>query len=99
MVSAMKVTPKDNVAVAIEPIAGGQTVFYTLPDGSIHEITAAEDIQIYHKFSTCDINKGEAVLKYGEVIGVATEDIGAGRHVHTHNVISEQEIKEGVHTK
>ena len=99
MVSAIKVTPKDNVAVAIEPISGGQTVFYTLPDGSTHEITAAEDIPIYHKLSTCDIKNGEAVLKYGEVIGVATVDIGAGRHVHTHNVISEQELKEGVHAK
>ena len=99
MISAMKVTPADNVAVAIEPISAGQTISYTLPDGSIHELVAAENITIYHKLAACDIKKGERILKYGETIGIASEDIPSGSHVHTHNVISEQELKGGQHTK
>ena len=30
--------------------------------------------------------EGEYVIKYGEVIGVATKNIGVGEHVHVHNV-------------
>jgi altronate hydrolase len=39
-----------------------------------------------HKFALCDIAPGEAVLKYGQVIGFAGAPIPAGSHVHTHNV-------------
>lgn len=39
-----------------------------------------------HKSALCDIKKGEDVIKYGYTIGVATEDISAGEHVHSHNM-------------
>ena len=39
-----------------------------------------------HKYAICDINKGENIIKYGNPIGHATEDIKCGDHVHTHNV-------------
>ncbi len=38
-----------------------------------------------HKYAVRDIKKGENVIKYGNPIGHATEDIRAGEHVHTHN--------------
>ena len=41
-----------------------------------------------HKIALCDIPKGAAVVKYGYPIGVATEAIKAGEHVHTHNLQS-----------
>lgn len=41
-----------------------------------------------HKFALRDIKKGEYVIKYGEIIGRATEDIKKGEWVHTHNVRS-----------
>ena len=41
-----------------------------------------------HKYALCDIPKGEYVIKYGEIIGRATQDIKAGEWVHTHNVKS-----------
>ena len=41
-----------------------------------------------HKFALRDILKGEYVIKYGEVIGRATENIQKGDWVHTHNVKS-----------
>jgi altronate dehydratase small subunit len=93
MINAMKIKERDNVAVAIEPIAQGETVRYALPDGGVCELAAAENIQIYHKLSTEPIGKGSAVLKYGESIGIATMDVAAGCHVHVHNVTSEQELK------
>ena len=39
-----------------------------------------------HKYALCDIKKGENIIKYGNPIGHATEDIKKGEHVHTHNV-------------
>ena len=39
-----------------------------------------------HKYALCDIKAGENIIKYGNPIGHATEDIKAGEHVHTHNV-------------
>ena len=41
-----------------------------------------------HKFALCDIAKGDYVIKYGEIIGKATQDIPEGEWVHTHNVKS-----------
>ena len=43
---------------------------------------------LYHKVARTPIPKGENVVKYGEYIGVATCDIAAGEHVHTHNCVS-----------
>ena len=45
--NAMIIDSKDNVAVAIEPIAAGDTVTY-LRDGKPVSLKAAEDITIYH---------------------------------------------------
>lgn len=46
------------------------------------------EIPAGHKYALKDIKKGEAVIKYGEIIGRATADIKAGEWVHTHNVKS-----------
>ena len=48
MRNAMIIDGKDNVAVAIEPIAKGDTVTYAA-DGQDVSLTAAQDIIIYHK--------------------------------------------------
>nr|WP_319388089.1 altronate dehydratase family protein [uncultured Cohaesibacter sp.] len=39
-----------------------------------------------HKIARKDHKKGEEVIKFGEVIGRATQDITAGEHVHSHNL-------------
>jgi altronate dehydratase small subunit len=90
MHNAMIIDSKDNVAVAIEPIAKGDTVTY-LCDGQDVSLTAQQDITIYHKLATRDIAKGEPVVKYGEHIGIASQDIKAGAHVHEHNVEGHRE--------
>ena len=47
-----------------------------------------ETIPAGHKYALFPIAKGEYVIKYGEIIGRATQDIAQGEWVHTHNVKS-----------
>ena len=86
--NAMVIDPKDNVAVAIEPIPDGTAV--ELRSGETGVIVL-EDITIYHKVAIRPIAEGEPVVKYGEHIGLASRDIAAGSHVHTHNVADHRE--------
>ena len=44
------------------------------------------DLGSGHKYALRDIAEGENIIKYGQPIGHATEDIKRGDHVHTHNV-------------
>ncbi len=90
MRNAMMIDARDNVAVVIEPITKGDTVTYLL-DGQEKQLTALNDITIYHKIAIRDIPEGSPVVKYGEHIGVASCDIKAGEHVHEHNVGSHRE--------
>ncbi|MFN3991487.1 MAG: UxaA family hydrolase [Tabrizicola flagellatus] len=39
-----------------------------------------------HKIASRAIARGETVLRYGQAIGQATEDIPAGGHIHSHNL-------------
>ena len=51
-------------------------------------LTGEGNIPAGHKIAIKDVKKGEKVIKYGEVIGVAKEDIKTGDWVHVHNVKS-----------
>ncbi len=44
------------------------------------------NLETGHKFAVRDIKCGENIIKYGNPIGHATEDIKKGDDVHTHNV-------------
>ena len=46
------------------------------------------DIPAGHKIAIKDVKKGDKIIKYGEVIGVAKDDIKEGDWVHVHNVKS-----------
>lgn len=39
-----------------------------------------------HKYALKDIARGEKVIKYGYPIGIASEDIKEGDHIHSHNL-------------
>lgn len=47
-----------------------------------------EKIPAGHKYALRPIAQGEYVVKYGEIIGRATQNIAEGEWVHTHNVKS-----------
>ena len=86
----MIIDPQDNVAVAIEPIAKGETATYVC-EGKEFSLPVLEDITIYHKLAACDIAKGQPIVKYGEHIGLAARNIKAGEHVHCHNLEEHRE--------
>ena len=77
----LKIHNEDNVAVAIETVIKGEK--FTLDNV---EIEALDSIPAGHKIALRDISENENVIKYGFPIGHATENIGKGKHVHTHNV-------------
>jgi altronate hydrolase len=78
---AIRLQPADHVAIAATDLAAGTTVDYA--DGTV---TARGDIGRGHKIALRDIRQGEAVLRYGQVIGFAGREIPAGEHVHLHNL-------------
>lgn len=90
MINAMMIDKKDNVIVGIEKIESGDRIKCKYGD-EIFEFDAVNDIQIYHKIALKNIKKGEAIVKYGEHIGLAKEDIKKGQHVHVHNVEDHRE--------
>ncbi|MDO3411857.1 altronate dehydratase family protein [Saccharibacillus sp. CPCC 101409] len=76
-----KMNVRDNVAVALRPIGGGERL--ELEGAAVETL---QDVPQGHKIALADIAEGGLVLKYGAPIGYATEDIPAGSWVHTHNV-------------
>lgn len=61
----------------------------------------SEGVPLGHKVAIQDIPKGKSIIKFGHVIGIATELIPKGAHVHTHNVsyVEEQDHQESLHSK
>jgi len=82
-VPALVISPRDNVATALEPLAAGQTIVL-----GGQSITITEATPRGHKIALRPIRQGEEIYKYGSTIGTATCDIEPGSHVHTHNVVS-----------
>jgi altronate hydrolase len=70
----------DDVAVAIKPIAAGTVIDFP----EVSAISAA--VPFCHKIALRPKIKGEAVRKFGQIIGFASTDIRAGEHVHSHNL-------------
>nr|WP_297457606.1 altronate dehydratase family protein [uncultured Halomonas sp.] len=68
----------DNVGVASRPVPEQLPI-----DG---EHVAQENIPAGHKVALSAIAERQPVIKYGQVIGVASRDIAIGEHVHTHNI-------------
>jgi len=75
----IRLNNSDNVVVARIDIAAGTEV----PD---EKITCRDGIAFGHKLAVDAIKSGEAVRKYGQIIGFASKNIQPGEHVHTHNV-------------
>jgi altronate hydrolase len=75
----LRLHPLDNVLVALVDLPVGALV----ADGNI---LCRQPIPVGHKVAAAPIHSGGSVTKYGQIIGVATCDIRAGEHVHTHNL-------------
>jgi altronate hydrolase len=81
----LRIHPSDNVAVALHALSASENV-----EGGL---TVLGDIPAGHKISLKVIQPGEAVIKYGYPIGVATRKISPGEHVHSHNLTSAMAAK------
>ena len=75
---AIRLNPADNVVIARADLAVGTPI----PGEAV---SARAHIPSGHKLAVRKIAKGEAILRYGQIIGTALEPIAAGAHVHTHN--------------
>ena len=75
----IRLHPSDNVVVALEEMAAGSNL-------ADFEFSCREEISAGHKIAIEPIQKGEPIMKYGQQIGIASQAIVPGAHVHTHNV-------------
>jgi len=78
---AVRIHPDDNVAVAVVPLHEGTEVAV---EGA--RVVLGEDIPAGHKLALHPLEPGEAVVKYGFVIGEATAPVAAGTWVHSQNL-------------
>ncbi len=89
MKKAIQLDDRDNVATVTDDVSKGEQVEVLSPMGEvILDTKPVEDIIFGHKLTLRKLNKGEEIIKYGEVIGVASKPITVGEWVHTHNVES-----------
>jgi altronate hydrolase len=72
----LRLDPRDNIIVAVDPVPAGSAA---------QGVTAAARIMRGHKMAVQPIGQGQPVLKFGQIIGFASQAIAPGSHVHTHN--------------
>lgn len=75
---ALQIHPRDNVAVALEDLSAGSSI--------LNGCVSSAAIPQGHKIALYDIRRGEQIVKYGCVIGHATQDIPRGALVHVENM-------------
>jgi hypothetical protein len=73
----------DNCATALTTLSKGTVLHYT-----DRVVRLNHDIELGHKFAITDISSDDFVIKYGQAIGRATQDIALGDWVHIHNIRS-----------
>jgi (2R)-sulfolactate sulfo-lyase subunit alpha len=73
--------------VVVEGLAAGSALSGWIMDHDrMIEFEAKSAIPIGHKLAIRPIAAGDTIIKYGVDIGRAVAAIGAGEHVHVHNV-------------
>lgn len=79
----------DDVGVAIRDIAMDERVEgLVLETGDHLVLTSRAAVPFGHKIAASAISDGGTVTEYSVPIGLATDDIEAGDHVHVHNLQS-----------
>ena len=87
MINAILLDEKDNVVTCIKEVKAGEEVSYRTEAGEM-TLRANEDIPYCHKVALRDLNKGDQVIKYGEMIGQLSRSVAAGCWVNEHNLFS-----------
>jgi altronate dehydratase small subunit len=86
-VDAIALREADNVATALREIAAGEEIVVGVLDRTV-SVYVCQAIPFGHKLAMIDLSQGADIVKYGEVMGRATQAIHAGSHVHVHNTES-----------
>jgi altronate hydrolase len=81
--AVLQLHPSDPVALARLELEPGTEL-----EGPERRVTVRDTVPHGHKLALTDIAAGEQVRKYGQPIGIATQAIAAGEHVHEHNLSS-----------
>jgi altronate dehydratase small subunit len=93
----IQIDAKDNVATTTSIVEAEDEIEVLSSNGEILLKTKSiERIIFGHKIALKEIDIDEEVIKYGQVIGVASKKIKVGEWVHTHNVNSARMHTEGV---
>ncbi|MBR2656917.1 MAG: altronate dehydratase [Loktanella sp.] len=71
--------PQDNVAIALADIAAGEV-------DSASGLRVLQPVKQGHKIAVAPIAAGANVLRYGQIIGQARQEIALGEHVHVQNL-------------
>ena len=78
----------DSVAVAVDDLQPGTLNGASVKEGTFHTAVLNQAIPLGHKFALKDHAAGEAIIKYGIQVGLASQPIKKGDYVHTHNMRS-----------
>ena len=78
--AVMRLSPPDNVAVALRPLKAGETVML---DGVA--LAIPRNVAVGHKLAARAIAQGEIIVKYGCPIGQAIHAIAPGEHLQAQN--------------
>ncbi len=76
----IRLHPDDDVVIALEPLDPGSRI-------EAEGLDVREPVPAGHKLATRDIPAQGPIRRYNQVIGLATQPIRAGQHVHVQNVM------------
>jgi (2R)-sulfolactate sulfo-lyase subunit alpha len=78
----------DLVAVAVRDLVPGPVTGAYLRGPDSVAVDLREPVPLGHKLALADIAAGQDIIEYGQLVGVASRDIGRGGYVHVHNMRS-----------
>jgi (2R)-sulfolactate sulfo-lyase subunit alpha len=78
----------DNVGVVVvEDVQAGKNLSgWVMETDETVALAALDAVPLGHKIALLDLQNESTILKYGHDVGRAIAHIGAGQHVHTHNL-------------
>jgi len=87
IIDCLVLTPNDNVGVLA--ISGGEpNQIVKILKPSTNMIRLKTSVPKAHKIAIREIKTNDPIIKFGQIIGISTQNILPGEHVHIHNVKS-----------
>lgn len=78
----------DDVAVAVADLEPGEVAGAFSDSGRELAITVTDQVPLGHKIALRDLPEGQEVTEYGVRIGITSQAVTTGAHVHVHNLRS-----------